>query len=190
MHRRHLSSSCLSCLFCLSAALLLAGCTTTTTTTMLPAGNTIKSSPSPKAKKPASASPQDEQAALQAANQQVMAAEQAFAKTMSDRNFQSFVLFLSPEAVFFSGSQVYRGADAVAGAWQQYFVGSQPPFTWRPDHIEVLPSGKLALSTGPVYQNHTVVGRFNSIWRLEAPNTWRIVFDKGEAVCNVLPNAP
>jgi hypothetical protein len=49
--------------------------------------------------------------------------------------------------------------------------------------VEVLASGDLALSTGPVVVKGKVVGRFNSIWRLEAPNTWHIVFDKGESVC-------
>ena len=43
--------------------------------------------------------------------------------------------------------------------------------------------GKFALSTGPATVNDRIVGRFNLIWRLEAPHTWRIVFDKGEPVC-------
>jgi ketosteroid isomerase-like protein len=71
----------------------------------------------------------------------------------------------------------------VAAQWQQYFEGHKAPFAWAPDHVEVLASGKLALSTGPVYEDGKAVARFNSIWRLEADNSWRIVFDKGEAVC-------
>jgi hypothetical protein len=63
------------------------------------------------------------------------------------------------------------------------FDGSKAPFPWAPDHVEVLVSGDLALSTGPVIVNDKVVARFNSIWRLEAPHTWRIVFDKGQPVC-------
>jgi hypothetical protein len=31
------------------------------------------------------------------------------------------------------------------------------------------------------------VSRYNSIWRLEGANTWRVVFDKGEAVCSAKP---
>jgi ketosteroid isomerase-like protein len=178
---------------CALAALTLlsAGCVTTTTTSG-PGGKTVTSGRPPKPPKAPPPSPAPQQVAAVSADEasrQVMATEQAFAKTMADRNFQAFASFLSPEAVFFSGSQINRGADAVADAWQPYFVGSKAPFSWRPDHVEVLPSGKLALSTGPVYQDHVVVGRFNSIWRLEAPNTWHIVFDKGEAVCNVLPSA-
>jgi hypothetical protein len=44
----------------------------------------------------------------------------------------------------------------------------------------VLDSGTLALSSGPVRSpDGKVFARFNSIWRLEAPGVWRVVFDKG-----------
>jgi ketosteroid isomerase-like protein len=118
-----------------------------------------------------------------AAEEQVRATELAFAKTMADRDFPAFATHLSREAVFFDDHSVKHGADEVAAAWKPLFTAGAAPFSWAPDHIEVLASGTLALSTGPVTVGGTVVGRFNSIWRLEAPNTWRIVFDKGEAVC-------
>jgi len=38
-----------------------------------------------------------------------------------------------------------------------------------------------------VYEEGKIVGRFNSIWRLEPDNAWRVVFDKGEAVCSIKP---
>jgi ketosteroid isomerase-like protein len=51
--------------------------------------------------------------------------------------------------------------------------------------VEVLASGQLALSTGPVRDSKgKVIGTFTSIWRLEAPGKWRIVFDKGSPVCD------
>lgn len=118
-----------------------------------------------------------------AARDQVIASERAFAKTMADRDFKAFTSFISGEAIFFSGSAVEHGSGAIAAAWRPYFNGPTAPFSWVPDNVQVLPSGKLALSTGPVYIQGKEVGRFNSIWRLESSNTWRIVFDKGEAVC-------
>jgi len=114
---------------------------------------------------------------------QVIAAERAFAKTMADRDFHAFAALLSSEAIFFNGSMVLHGAAEIGAAWQPYFKGAKAPFAWQPDHVEVLPSGTLALSTGPVIVAGQVVGRYNSIWRLEAGGSWRIVFDKGEAVC-------
>jgi ketosteroid isomerase-like protein len=122
-----------------------------------------------------------------AARDEVIASERAFAKTMTDRDFKGFTGFLSGEAIFFSGSSVEHGSAAIAAAWKPYFNGPAAPFSWVPDNVQVLPSGKLALSTGPVYIQGKEVGRFNSIWRLEADKTWRIVFDKGEAVCSAKP---
>jgi ketosteroid isomerase-like protein len=133
------------------------------------------------------ANPQAASAATAAAVKQVIATEQAFAKTMANRDFKAFVTYLSPDAIFFSGSNVKHGPAEVAVQWQPYFEGRKAPFSWAPDHVEVLASGKLALSTGPVYVDGKIVGRFNSIWRLEDENAWRIVFDKGEAVCSSKP---
>ena len=121
------------------------------------------------------------------ARDEVIASEHAFAKTMADRNFKAFTVFVSGEAIFFSGNSVEHGSGAIAAAWRPYFNGPTAPFSWVPDNVQVLPSGKLALSTGPVYIQGKEVGRFNSIWRLEAAHTWRIVFDKGEAVCSAKP---
>jgi ketosteroid isomerase-like protein len=115
---------------------------------------------------------------------QVMATERAFARSMAERNFAAFTEHLSADAVFFSGPQVLRGKAAVAEGWKKFFSGQRPPFSWEPDHVEVLASGDLALSTGPVHApDGTLVGRFNSVWRREGAGLWRIVLDKGEDVC-------
>lgn len=54
----------------------------------------------------------------------------------------------------------------------------------------MLESGSLALSTGPVYDAAgRVIGRFDSIWRLEQSGDWRVVFDKGSPVCADPPAA-
>lgn len=54
------------------------------------------------------------------------------------------------------------------------------PFSWEPAEGEVLESGTLVLSSGPVRDPEGKrSGTFNSIWRLEADGRWRVVFDKG-----------
>lgn len=116
---------------------------------------------------------------------QVADTERAFAKTMADRNHEAFTSFLSDEAVFFSGPQPLRGKSQVAKGWKRFYESKDAPFSWEPEQVEVLDSGKLALSTGPVRDpSGKIVSTFTSIWRLEAPNTWRIVFDKGNRVCD------
>lgn len=116
--------------------------------------------------------------------QQVMAVERAFAQTMAQRDHAAFTRFLSDEAVFFSGPTPLRGKSAVAAFWKRFYDAAQAPFAWEPEQVQVLDSGTLALSSGPVRDAHgEVFATFTSIWRLEAPGTWRIVFDKGNDVC-------
>ncbi len=122
-------------------------------------------------------------AQIAAANEQVATTERAFAQTLARRDLKAFLSFLSPDAIFFSGSSVEHGPAEIAEVWAPFFSGSQAPFSWHPDHVEVTADGHLALSTGPILQEGKVVGRFNSVWRLEAGNTWHILFDKGEPVC-------
>jgi ketosteroid isomerase-like protein len=113
---------------------------------------------------------------------EVAAAERAFAATMRARDHDAFVGFLAEDAVFFSGPAVLRGRAAVADGWRPYFAGETPPFSWAPEQVEVVASGTLAYSGGPVYDAAgKSIGRFNSIWRLEAPGKWKVVFDRGEA---------
>jgi ketosteroid isomerase-like protein len=113
--------------------------------------------------------------------QQVMAAERAFAATMRARDVDAFAGFVDEEAVFLSGSRPLRGRAAIVEAWRKYYVGQPAPFSWTPDQVEVLDSGTLAYSGGPVYDAAgRQIGRFNSIWRLQAPGQWKVVFDRGE----------
>ena len=120
---------------------------------------------------------------------QVVNAERAFAATMKARDHAAFTGFLA-EAIFFSGTTPLRGRDAIARAWRPYYDGPQAPFSWEPEQVEVVDSGTLAYSGGPVFDaSGKRVGRFNSIWRLEAPGRWKIVFDRGDAPCACTPAA-
>jgi ketosteroid isomerase-like protein len=117
---------------------------------------------------------------LDEATSEVEAREIAFAKSMADRDLEAFRSFISPEAVFFNRNEPLRGPDAIAQAWTPFFEGETAPFSWHPDLTEVLGSGRLALSSGPVVgASGEVVGRFNSIWRKDEDGQWRVVFDKG-----------
>lgn len=111
---------------------------------------------------------------------QVRAAEAAFARSMAERDHAAFVAHLAAEAIFFSERGVLRGRDAVAADWKRYYEGPTAPFAWQPESVEVLDSGTLAHSSGPVFAaDGRRIATFNSIWRREADGRWRIVFDKG-----------
>jgi ketosteroid isomerase-like protein len=117
---------------------------------------------------------------------QVADTERAFAATMKARDHAAFTSFLSEDAVFFNGDgSALHGKEAVAKAWKGMYIKPEAPFSWEPQEVEVVESGTLAYSGGPVYDAHgKIISRFNSIWRLEAPNTWKIVFDRGTPVCD------
>ena len=115
--------------------------------------------------------------------QEVWRTEEAFAKTMADRDFAAFQTFLSPETVFWSGG-IKRGPAEVAATWKRFYEGREAPFSWKPDTVEVLESGSLAFSSGPVFDPEAKrVSTFNSVWRREGDGKWRVVFDKGCPPC-------
>jgi len=110
----------------------------------------------------------------------VFAAESSFAASMARRDLKAFAALVSAEAVFFSDTAALRGKEAVVEAWRKFFVDRKAPFSWRPETVEVLSSGGLALTSGPVHDPAgKLIGTFTSIWRREADGSWRIIFDKG-----------
>jgi ketosteroid isomerase-like protein len=115
---------------------------------------------------------------------QVRAAETAFAKSMADRNLAAFTALLADEAVFFGGKGVMRGRAAVAADWKRFFDGAAAPFSWAPAEVEVLPSGNVGFTSGPVYDpKGQRIGTFNSVWQRQADGSWKIIFDKGCPPC-------
>lgn len=117
--------------------------------------------------------------------EQVRRAETAFAKSMADRDLNAFTSFLSPEAIFMSNGQASRGAAQVIARWKNFFSGPKPPFSWEPEFVQVLDSGTLALSSGPVRDPAGKrVGTFNSVWRREPNGQWKIILDNGCPPCN------
>jgi ketosteroid isomerase-like protein len=120
----------------------------------------------------------------QTLEQQVADTERAFARTMAERDHAAFTRLLAADAVFFGATQVSRGREAVAAAWKRFFETPAAPFSWRPERVQVLDSGSLGFSTGPVFDPAgTRVGTFNSVWRREPDGSWRIVFDSGCPPC-------
>ena len=125
--------------------------------------------------------------------QQVADTERAFAKTMADRNHAAFATYIADDAIFFAGKRPLRGREEIVKEWKPFYDEATPPFSWAPESVEVLASGNLALSTGPVKSPEgKEVATFTSIWRLDASGKWKIIFDKGNnaCTCNVPPKSP
>ncbi|ALS99106.1 YybH family protein [Lacimicrobium alkaliphilum] len=110
--------------------------------------------------------------------------EQAFADSMAKRDFSAFKSFLADEAIFFTSDGVLKGKQAVAEGWKVYYQDEQAPFSWQPRQVEVLASGDLAHSSGPVFNaKGECFATFNSIWRKHPSGEWLVVFDKGTPGC-------
>ena len=115
-----------------------------------------------------------------AARAEVFAAERAFARSMAERDINSFGRLVAEDTVFFNGREALRGRAAVLAGWKAFFDGAAAPFSWEPDQVEVLASGQFALSTGPVKNAQgVVIARFNSIWQRQGDGHWLVIFDKG-----------
>lgn len=120
---------------------------------------------------------------LEALAAAVRARETAFAKTMADRDHAAFGSFVAEEALFM-GRTALRGRQAVLEGWKPYFEGKDAPFSWTPERVEVVASGTLAVSSGPVLDPQGQrVGSFNSTWRREKDGEWRVVIDVGCPPC-------
>lgn len=118
-----------------------------------------------------------------ALTEQVRATEIAFAKTLADRDVKKFRSMIAPDVIWLADVPL-RGPDQVVRNWQKYFDAAKPPFSWAPEIVEVQDGGKLALSTGPVFNPEgKKVGMFTSIWRRESSGEWKIIFDRGGPVC-------
>lgn len=113
--------------------------------------------------------------------------EIGFSKSVENRDADLFVSFIDSDARFV-GDAVTKGPAAILELWSGFLAIDGPLIKWRPQFIEVLENGKLALTRGPYKMitrdekgNLTEHwGTFNSVWRLHDDGQWRVVFDAGD----------
>jgi len=112
--------------------------------------------------------------------------EVAFSQSAENKDIDAFRSYLDTDARFV-GSSVIRGPDEIVAAWQVFFSDDGPAIKWRPEFVEVLKDGELALTRGPYRmivkdpEGNEIEhwGTFNSVWRKYENGNWRVVFDAG-----------
>lgn len=117
---------------------------------------------------------------------EVRCREIGFSKSVEAQDRELFRSFVDSDARF-ANAAVLRGNEAIADAWAIFFVEDSPQIKWRPQFVEVLESGDLALTRGPYRiidkndqgEKTEGWGTFNSVWRLTADGEWLVVFDAG-----------
>ena len=125
-------------------------------------------------------------AALADLAEDVRCREIAFSQSVEEQDLVRFRSFIDGDARFV-GNAVSKGPAAIADAWSVFFAAEGPQIKWRPQFVEVLEDGKLALTRGPYRMVTTDEdgkkisnwGTFNSVWRMQADGEWRVVFDAG-----------
>ena len=125
---------------------------------------------------------------------EVRCQEIGFSISAETRDVESFVSFIDADARFVVNS-VARGPAAIAEAWNVFLSDDGPAIKWRPQFVEVLEDGTLALTRGPYRMittdddgNKTEYwGTFNSVWRLQPDGEWKVVFDAGNAAAEAPP---
>jgi len=124
--------------------------------------------------------------ALADVSEDVRCREIGFSKSVENADQDQFRSYLDDDARFV-GNSVLRGPDAITEAWRVFFAEGGPLIKWRPQFVEVLKDGKLALTRGPFRMIVTgddgstseIWGTFNSVWRLQTDGEWKVVFDAG-----------
>lgn len=114
--------------------------------------------------------------------------EIGFSLSAENRDIEAFKSFLDDDARFI-GNSVVRGSEEIVAAWQMFFSDDGPTIAWRPQFVEVLDDGNLALTRGPFRMvdkdpegfqvEHW--GTFNSVWRKSDDGKWRVIFDAGNS---------
>ena len=116
--------------------------------------------------------------------EQVRQSELAFAATMVARDLKAFASFIAEDAVFINGGQPLRGRAAIVQYWERFFSASTPPFSWKPDTVEIAAAGTLGYTEGPVTASSGASeSRFYTTWQRQARGDWLVIFDNGYRVC-------
>ena len=71
----------------------------------------------------------------------------------SEADADSLAVSMADETVFM-GRSTLRGKAAVAAAWKAFYEAPKAPFSWTPERVEVLDSGALGMTSGPVYDEN------------------------------------
>ena len=117
-----------------------------------------------------------------------------FSQSVEMQDVTAFRSFIDTDARFV-GSSVQRGAEDIATAWGVFFSDDAPKMKWRPQFVEVLNDGTLALSRGPyrmIVEGEDGAlteywGTFNSVWRKQEDGVWKVIFDAGNDAAEAPP---
>jgi ketosteroid isomerase-like protein len=117
---------------------------------------------------------------------EIMQTEKDFAKLVKDQGLTyAFLYYADENAVLNRQNKLIRGKEAIRNYLEQNQAPERSKLEWTPDAVEVSELGDLAWTYGK-YQYHFAEstgkmlcreGIFHTIWKKQANNTWRYVWD-------------
>ena len=128
---------------------------------------------------------------LQAAADQIIKSDAAFAQSVAEKNREKFLSFIAEVTTFNGGSpNELRGRDAVMKAWGDFFLPDGPTLSWTPTRGEVIGAGDLGYTTGrSVFRQKGADGKvterrgqYVTVWKKQADGSWKVVFDTGSTL--------
>lgn len=114
-------------------------------------------------------------------------ADEAFNRSLTERNRVAFESWLDEEAVFFA-DELIRGREAILDLWSVFLDReSGYSMSWRP-HTAVMSRCEdlgytlgdfLMLEPGPDGESTRLVGSYVTVWQRGPDRAWRVVVDAG-----------
>ena len=128
---------------------------------------------------------------LQAAADQIVKSDAAFALSVAQKDRTKFLSFIAEVTTFNGGTaNELRGRDAVMKAWADFFAPDGPTLTWTPTRGEVIGAGDVGYTTGrSVFRQKDASGKvaerrgqYLTVWRKQSDGSWKVVFDTGSTL--------
>jgi ketosteroid isomerase-like protein len=128
---------------------------------------------------------------LQAAADQILKSDAAFAQSVADKNREKFLSFIADVTTFNGGTaNELHSRDAVMKAWSDFFTPDGPTLSWTPLNGQVVGAGDVGYTTGrSVYRQKGADGRITerrgqyiTVWRKQPDGSWKVVFDTGSTL--------
>ncbi len=126
-----------------------------------------------------------------AAEAAMWSADEAFNKSVADRDVSRLRALVAEDATFGGGTpNQLRGRDAIVKAWTPFLQADGPTLTWKPAKAEALAGADVGYTIGfserraKGADGRVTVSRGNylTVWKKQRDGSWQAVFDTGSTV--------
>lgn len=120
--------------------------------------------------------------------EQLFAADRAFARAVADSGLPAWTARLAPDAATQGngGLILLRGIEPVTGSLKPTFADASQLLTWEPtdavsysDHRTGLTVGRYAVVRARARTDTLARGHYMTLWRKQSNGQWKILFDSG-----------